>query len=1826
MKQCFPLLFLLAVTSMMAAQVEFTGRNLDPLFTATQTNQEYTEFTFQLPSCRVQQVEIDGVNYQRLSYGQSATTIEEGLPELPFFATMLGIPDQGGVEIELVEPQYTVLPGMNIYPSQGVHLDGETRGFVRDEAFYSGMRQWSQEPVTISEPSLMRGVRVVGVNINPFRFDPLNGDLTVLQSATVRLRYTRTPAGNTPVRHMPASRSFENLYAATILNWDDIRDENEPFQARSILVIQANNASLDELVEQFVDWKRTKGFDIVAVDTGVTGSTNSNIKSYIQNAYDTWENPPEFVVLVGDTGGSFGIPTWIENYSWYNGAGDYPYSLLAGNDYLPDLFIGRISIESTTHMMTFLAKMNLYEREVYMDDPSLYHHSLLVGDTSPSGLSCIITNKYVKEQLLQSDPQHTFTELYAASPNTSQMDAALNQGSLVFNYRGWIGMSGWGSSNINGLTNVNRLCNGTIFTCSTGSFNSTATTEVFFRAGTPSQPTGAVSAIGMATSGTHTQFNNILQGGLYQGMVSDGMRTMGEALVRAELSMWLSYGQCATNYAQMFIHWCNQMGDPSMDIWVAEPLPLNAAYDTEIPLGQDWLDVVVTDDDGGAMEGVWVTARQGDDDIFATGYTDASGQITLRLNAMIPGEVDLTVTKPDYIPHLGEFDIAATGGVSFQQMVIDDDSNGDSQGNNNGDANPGELIELIVSLKNWSASSVSGVSATLSCGSPFISIIDNTEDFGSIGAGGTAECLEDYDIEIMADAPDRHEAMIILSISDDSGDTWSSRMWLYIHGNDLDITAYEVVDGGNGNIDPGEQAPLRLTVTNNGETDLTDVYADLYSLNGLISEIDTMAFFGDIPAGGSATCTADPFEIEGLNQLIPGMCIELQVTFFNADGYEEIETFIMDVGTVTVDDAAGPDAYGYICFDDGDNGYDQAPDYEWIEIAPGSGGPGTDTGLSDTSDEGDDIVWIDLPFTFRFYGEEYTGITICSNGWISFLPTEQVTFRNWPLPDGLGPNAMVAAFWDDLRTSGGGVYTWFDDTTHPETPCFIIQWDAKNSIGNTNETFQILLYDQAFNPTPTGDGIIKIQYADFNNVDGSNSASGAQGNYCTVGLQSPCGGMGLQYSYDNSYAPGGRALGTNKAILFTTTPIVYPDSWLTLGDITVHDENGSGFIDAGETVDLGIYLENIGMSPSFGAFATIECYDGYATIESDTSAYRFIDAGSKGVNRSYYRMTISSGAPDGRELACAISISNADGNWSYPFFLTVHKPTLSVFSTMINDLEGNNNGVMDPGETGKLIVNLCNESMSPAMDIQSLLATDNEWVSIEQEEMPFGDLLPGESVQRVFTVTVDAGAPVPSSAWYDFEADATFMSTQSFELPMGIGDWGFEEDFEADNGGFMAYGGWQYGEPSVGSHSGTHAWATHIGTNYGNNVAWFVGTSAFFIGDNTTLSFWHYYDTQENADGGNVKLSTNNGITWNVVEPVGGYPTASMSNGNSAIGGEPGFSGDSGGWVPVTFDLAAYANDDIKLRWHFGSDGSTVAYGWAIDDVVVSGGTERSGILHGTVSMDDAHDPIEDIWVNAGPFAIHPDEAGDYTLYATADTYDLTGGLRWYESGILAGLELAQGDELFDQDLELLWLPPIDSVDYDLDDEGNLTLTWDELILSTRKHDASRRASANTQRYDYVQTNIWMQQEAGQATMVDSVAGAGIWQTVIDTEREYLFWVEQLYDTGISAPSELVYINIEPPEGGDGDTVPGFVTALRPNYPNPFNPTTTIAFSMAQPGRATVKVYNLRGQLVTTLVDEYMQAGGHTITWTAEGCASGIYLYRLEAPGYIRVRKALLLK
>ena len=100
---------------------------------------------------------------------------------------------------------------------------------------------------------------------------------------------------------------------------------------------------------------------------------------------------------------------------------------------------------------------------------------------------------------------------------------------------------------------------------------------------------------------------------------------------------------------------------------------------------------------------------------------------------------------------------------------------------------------------------------------------------------------------------------------------------------------------------------------------------------------------------------------------------------------------------------------------------------------------------------------------------------------------------------------------------------------------------------------------------------------------------------------------------------------------------------------------------------------------------------------------------------------------------------------------------------------------------------------------------------------------------------------------------------------------------------------------------------------------------------------------------------------------------------------------------------------------------------------------------------------------------------------------------------------------------------------------------------------------------------------------------------------------------------------------GDDPTAPVVVTSLNTNYPNPFNPSTTISYSVKEALPVTIEIYNVKGQLVKTLINEQKAAGTHTVVWNGTDnsnrpVSSGVYYYKMNAGKYSSTKKMIMMK
>lgn len=1785
-------------------------------FTITERTSSHMDVRFTLPEYDFKAVSMGGDTYHQIIMPDAGTTLETGLPELPTISMSIAIPRRGGVNVSALAAEQSVLTQFKAYPVQEQQDSATPKAFVVNNDYYASGSLYPEAAIQYSDPWIMRDFRLVTIQVNPFSYDPQNQQLVVRDNIDLRISFTEEPGINEIQGELTQiSSSFDKMYESFILNYADYRYQMYANTPPKYLIIYGTNSDPNFVasLNEFVLWKKQKGADIALASTASNeaGSSTTSIKNYIQAQYNNVSTRPDFVILIGDTTGSYTIPTFTAP----SGVGDYPYTHLEGTDTVGDAFIGRISAENLSQLQTLLAKGYLYERDINIATAQWLNRMLLVGDWSPSGISTVYLSKYIRERALYINPDYTFTELYGSDPSPTLMNNAMNQGVGFFSYRGYLGMSGW-SPSASSLNNAYRLPHAVIITCGTGNFGGTATTEDFVRLGTAAQPKGAVTAIGVATSSTHTTFNNVIHGGIWAGLLTHDMRTMGEALLHGKVYNHQIFGVSSPSNVLSFNHWTNLMGDPTLEVFMGIPNQFTATYQNIIPLGLSLLDVAVRDTSNTAVEGACVTLTQ-NNNIISRGYTDAEGNVIMVLpTSMTVANITITISRHNFKPIQQTITVDNSGTLVPGTIVIDDDNTGQSVGNNDGAINGGEIVELLFGLQNTGTTPISGISGNIMTTNPHVTFIQSAVTYPTINASELGFNTNPVVMQVAPNIPHQELLRMHLILTDSQGNNYDVSEFVQTFNAKLRYHSHAIVTGGNQFLEPGETADLTITMSNIGAIAVNDVSARLYSDNDLVSVVNHTVLYGDMLPNIQVTPAAERFQLFARPQVLPGMLIPMRIRMYNEDGYEQWLSFTFTVGNVTVTDPLGPDAYGYVIYDDQDTSYPECPVYDWVGIAPAEGGLGTALAISDSwvsGNEGDQVgatslAVVNLPFPFQFYGRVYHQITVCSNGFIALGVTENAEFRNYRLPGAMGPNPMIAAFWDDLATgTGSGIYTWFDRNNH----AFVIEWyNMKNgNNGSSPETFQIILYDQSVHATSLGDGPIKIQYHTFNNID--SQSGNRHGNFATIGIEDHSGQVGLEYTFNNQYPTAASPLGNQRALYITTIPVYHEAAHVTLGETYITDPNGNGVCEPGETVELGVQLNNIGNVTANNVAATLTTESTFVTILNGYSEYFPLGAEASGVNRSPFVFSVSPQCPNGTVVTFALEIVSGENTWTRNFSIRVDASVLEYTGFLINDGDSNYNGIIDPMETVHLVVNVRNNAAVEARNVMATLSTTAN-VTIAEPIILKAIVDANTVLQFVYDIQFNTNEGLGTYIPFQFNASISNGMPLTTTLMVPYNMTNIFSDFETENANFESQTGWAWGTPQqVTPYSGTKVWASNLTGQYPHLVSYHLYTPTYVLEAGAVMSFWHNYGFENNYDGGNVSISTNHGNTWTVIAPNGGYPAQALNG----LDGQPGYTGVSGSWQNAAFNLSQYAGQEVMFRFVLGSDGATANIGWFIDNFEITNVNQKTGYLHGLV-IPTSTTPVTDAVVRSNTFlATNPASDGTFRLYLPNGTFSATASLKHHQSSTVNNVVISPASPTRYTEFTLINLPKPAAVSFTVNNNtGEVNLAWNEPydpVLPVMAYRVYRKF--DTGPFQFIQETT-----SNSHTEFISLYG------------NYKYYITVRYLNTEGTPSDTLSFAYPYVDGNDPQT-PGLVTRLNANYPNPFNPTTRISFDLAQPGKAALSVYNIKGQLVKTLANGEFASGKHTVVWDGRDTknrpvASGVYFYRLETKGYIKTNKMLLMK
>ncbi|MGC8797283.1 MAG: C25 family cysteine peptidase [candidate division WOR-3 bacterium] len=963
--------------------------------------------------------------------------------------------------------------------------------------------------IKVSSPMIAGGVKVVR--------------LTVSHLAAPVTRITVEYPG---FLSMPSAR---NLVPGFLFPWLPTDAGNQDLPGYLIIVPDEFYANILPLAR----WKERKGFKVWVKKTSETGNQRDQIRSYIQNAYFTWSPAPSYVLLVGAINKIPAFPT--------PGASscvtDHPYGCVDGDDYLLDVFVGRLPAANSSELDCIVAKIIGYESEPYFIDTLWFRRALMVGTSYQEGgtpaVTALVTKRNIRDQLLSNGFIQVDTVFYPPTPSgRGPIDTAVNQGVVLINGRGWGQATGWNypQYQINDVYNLNNGWKLPVITslyCGTGNYQANPCFgEAWLRAGTPTVPKGGVAFWGSSYTGTSTRWNNCMDYGIYNAIFERGVTTLGPAMYAGKIEQLMNFPLAEdSSDLVIYFHVYNLLGDPAMEVWTKVPQIINVSYPASYPVGTASFIVRVNDPRGNPVKDARVCLYK-PGEVHMAKQTDHAGVAVFTLSTTTPETLYVTVTGKNIRPHLGA-SVGETSGVLLGYRAHSPDT-----------VNPGVATGLSVTIKNYGISQTAyDIRAILNALDSNCTVTDSVRSYGTLAPGAEATAPS-FGVNIAASCTSGQRIPLRLKMfSGDSG--WFSDFNLTVSGPRFEVGKYIVFDNGNGWLDPGETAELAVMIKNSGNMNVSDVSGILRSSNPWALNItDSIGTFGSINRGDSATNQADRFQLRAAPGIAIGRCFTIFLDLHGPGGFRHRINFQITVGEPVSSSPLGPDHYGYWAYDNTDAGYEEHPDFHWFEIDPNRGGAGTRITIGN-----DRAVPVNLPFAFRFYGREYRTISVSDNGYIAFGTTGWGEPYNWFIPSAQGPDGFAAVFWDDFRTdtlNAGGVYYYYDEPGHR----FIVEWSDvyhihgfRNPIIAEQQTFQALLLDPMYYPTSTGDGPIIYQYLVVQNDD---SMPNNNHNFATVGIQSPDHADGLLWTFAGFYPAAAAPVLPNRAIKFTTNP---PDTF-----------------------------------------------------------------------------------------------------------------------------------------------------------------------------------------------------------------------------------------------------------------------------------------------------------------------------------------------------------------------------------------------------------------------------------------------------------------------------------------------------------------------------------------------------------------------------------------------------------------------------------------------------------------------------------------------------------
>ncbi len=670
---------------------------------ASRNGYESTQIEFSIPGFYLDTVVINGKGYSRVNIPGVVNYMQKGYPRLPRIAKSVIIPDDKKMNFRIIREEIERISALPVIPSKGNILRNVLPSSVpyTFSDFYSSRDVFPREPVSLSEPFIIRDFRGITVYVNPIRYDARNEELMILRKLVVEI-YSEGVALSDIKKSLdvrPNSVAFTNLYKDFFVNYSErkLRYDTLEEDAGRMIIICADQYVPE--MDSFLIWKRRKGIPTDLYGLSVVGSDAASIRSFIQNQYDSLG--VTFCLLVGD---GDELPPAVGTVGLAAGKDADPvYAYTDGGDYYPDLFIGRFSSNGgfADNIRNQVMRSIKYERNP-KEGEDWYHKGLMVA-SDESDDDDTITDKqiceWLKDTLLYDvSPYFTYTSIdssYDPWGSSSIISIAINSGVSMINYIGHGSPSEWGTgggfdvNDINSLINYWKLPHVISVGCQVGNFNwGTCFSEAALTAGTPENPAGFIVTFASTISQTWIP-PCIGQQGAINLLAHYDANTAGGIYFNGSCYMIEQYGGDTSDFGVEIAQTWHIFGDPSIQLRTDTPqkFKINKIINNFIDSLVCEIDVY-EENPMTPVENALVAFCNEGDSLIASGYTNASGnyKLTLESDDFMGGEYtyitvtdfnygpyldSININDPDIIPDFYDFNISTVVGENFLEINYD---------------------------------------------------------------------------------------------------------------------------------------------------------------------------------------------------------------------------------------------------------------------------------------------------------------------------------------------------------------------------------------------------------------------------------------------------------------------------------------------------------------------------------------------------------------------------------------------------------------------------------------------------------------------------------------------------------------------------------------------------------------------------------------------------------------------------------------------------------------------------------------------------------------------------------------------------------------------------------------------------------------------------------------------------------------------------------------------------------------------------------------------------------------------------------------------------